>query len=56
MLYLLESGDYYKIGTTIDIKKRMQDYRTHNPNVELIDTCEGYEAEEKTLQNRLKKF
>jgi predicted GIY-YIG superfamily endonuclease len=37
MLYLIESGDYYKIGTTTDIKRRMQDYRTHNPDVELID-------------------
>ena len=48
-IYILMSGDYFKIGYTTDIKKRMMVYKTHNPNCVLF----GYYHE---LENYFKVF
>lgn len=54
MLYLIESGDYYKIGYSINIKNRMHSYSTNNPNYTLLDQCIGNETTEKLLHEKLK--
>lgn len=41
MLYLIKSGDYYKIGYTDNMYIRLKDYRTHNPDIHLIGMKEG---------------
>lgn len=49
MLYLIESGNFYKIGYAKDIKQRLKAYNTHNPNFNLIDYMEGDVQDEHTL-------
>lgn len=36
MIYLIESGNFYKIGFTENLKSRMKQYTTHNPDYRLI--------------------
>ena len=36
MLYLIKSGKYTKIGYTNNIHTRMQNYRTHNPRIQIL--------------------
>ena len=39
MLYLIESGNYIKIGFSKDLdslKNRMITYKTHNPDIKLL--------------------
>lgn len=54
MLYLIESGDYYKIGYSINVKNRMHSYSTNNPNYKLLDQCIGNETTERLLHEKLK--
>lgn len=49
MIYLMESGEYYKIGYAKDVEKRMKAYNTHNPNYKLIDVMEGTKSDEAAL-------
>lgn len=59
MIYLLESSNYYKIGFTKDqdtLKKRLQSYKTHNPEFTLVELFEGDREEEKRLHNLCEKF
>lgn len=49
MIYLMESGEYYKIGYAKDVEKRMKAYNTHNPNYKLIDVIEGTKSDEVAL-------
>lgn len=41
MLYLIKSGKYVKIGYTDNIRSRIQNYRTHNPTVEVLGLRDG---------------
>lgn len=56
MLYLIKSYSAIKIGSTNNIKTRMREYKTHNPDAELIDIADGTEIEEKLLHSKLKRF
>lgn len=56
MLYLVKSYSAIKIGSTNNIKTRMRDYKTHNPDFELLDIADGTEIEEKILHSKLKDF
>lgn len=56
MVYLIKSGNYLKIGYSQDIKKRLQNYSTHNPDIVLLDTIDGDESMEKMLHNLCKEF
>ena len=56
MIYLIKSGNYLKIGYSNDVKKRLQNYITHNPDIVLLDTIEGDESIEKMLHNLCKEF
>lgn len=39
--YLLKSGQYYKVGKTKDLNRRLAEYRTHNPSFRVIGVIEG---------------
>lgn len=56
MLYLVKSQNWYKIGCTRDLKRRMQMYMTHNPDFELIGTTTGYKVAEKKYHNSLSMY
>lgn len=56
MIYLIESGDYYKIGYTTNINQRLKSYITANPNFKLIETKEGSKQDEKELHRLCKEF
>lgn len=53
MLYLIESGNYGKIGFTENsetLNRRLISYNTHNPDFRFIGTTEGDKNVEKHLQ------
>lgn len=52
MIYLIESGDYYKIGYAENLEKRLKAYNTHNPDYKVVDTIEGSKYYE-TLLHKL---
>lgn len=56
MIYLIESGEYYKIGYTQDLDKRLKQYATHNPNIKLIDSQDGDTKDENNLHYMCKPF
>ena len=60
MLYFIKSQNYLKIGYTKDCdtyNQRMKDYKTHNPNLEIIEvSLEGTLKDEKTLHKLLKLY
>lgn len=63
MIYLIESGEYYKIGYAQNVDDRMKTYNTHNPNYKLIDAMPGTRSDEAVLhelcaeyQNKLEWF
>ena len=56
MIYLIESGEYYKIGYAENLKNRCKNYNTHNPNYAVIDTMEGNKLDEKILHKLCKKY
>ena len=56
-LYILKSGNLYKIGYTTDWKNRSKAYNTHNPHyklVKIISHPKAYELEQ-VLLNTFKK-
>jgi len=44
--YLMFDGTYYKIGKTVDVKKRYKSLRTGNPNIRLIAYTDQYDEKE----------
>lgn len=56
MIYLMESGKYYKIGYTKDISKRIKVYQTYNPECILVQVKEGTYEDEAILQNLCKAY
>jgi hypothetical protein len=39
--YIIKSGEYYKIGKTIDPNKRFSQYNTHNPDYNIVKLIKG---------------
>lgn len=56
MIYVIESGNYFKIGYAKDVSKRMKSYRTHNPDVSLVMHFKGSLADEAALHRQFKKY
>lgn len=56
MIYLIESGNFYKIGFTENLKSRMKQYTIHNPDYRLIDNFDGDKEDEKELHELCKEF
>lgn len=54
MIYLLQSGNYLKVGYTDNLKKRISQYNTHNPNIEIISISEGTIQDEAEWQRKYK--
>lgn len=52
MIYLLKSNNYYKVGYAKDIASRLNAYKTHNPDFELI----GYKHGDKTSESKWHEF
>ena len=55
MLYLIKSRDRFKIGYTSNLKKRLNTYLTHNPDIELLAYKQGNKNDEKELHIKYKK-
>lgn len=49
MIYLIQSGQNFKIGTTKNLEKRLKQYQTHNPNIVVVSTRKGGKEEENLL-------
>lgn len=56
MIYLLESGNYYKIGFSDNFEQRLKSYLTHNPDIEVFDLKEGTKQDEDKLHELCKKI
>jgi hypothetical protein len=41
MIYLLKSNNYYKVGYADNVESRLNAYKTHNPDFELIGVRQG---------------
>lgn len=54
MIYLIEQDNYYKIGYTSNLERRLKEYSTHNINFKLIDTIEGDKSFEDLLHKKFK--
>lgn len=54
MIYLIEQDQYYKIGYTSNLERRMKEYSTHNINFKLISTIEGDRTFEQVLHEKFK--
>jgi hypothetical protein len=54
LVYLISSGDLYKIGYTKNIKKRLKELGTGNPDLLLLETYQSEWARtiETTLHRR----
>lgn len=46
MLYLVKTNEFYKIGFTTNVEKRMSTYTTCNPVIELLGIKEGTKNDE----------
>lgn len=56
MIYLIKSGNYCKIGYSMDGKtffKRMRTYLTHNPTYQILDLREGDKITERLIHNMI---
>src|SRR3990167_636231 len=38
-IYLLKSHDLYKVGYAFNLESRMSSYRTHNPQIDILNSC-----------------
>jgi hypothetical protein len=56
MLYLVKSGDYLKIGYTDNVYKRIRQYNTYNPDIEVLSIRFGNEEDEKKLHELLSEY
>jgi len=57
MIYVIESGDYFKVGYTDDKwKRRTSSYNTHNPDWSLIAKLSGSRSDEAKLHKSLSRF
>ena len=54
MIYLIDQDNYYKIGYTSNLERRLKEYSTHNINFKLIDTIEGDKSFEDLLHKKFK--
>lgn len=52
----MKSGDYLKIGITDNLDKRLKQYRTHNPNIIILDTRDGTYSDEYFLHKMFEKY
>lgn len=55
MIYLIKSeqrnGTLYKVGFTTNLIKRMAQYKSHNPNTQLLETVATYGKTKRHLES-----
>ena len=56
MLYLIESGDFYKIGYTKQLEHRVREYKIYNPCFNLVCFKEGDVVDETLLHRKCKNY
>lgn len=56
MVYILQSGEYFKVGFSKDVVKRMSAYNTHNPDWVLKLTIKGGVDLEAYLKRKLREY
>ena len=56
MLYLIQSGEFLKIGYTDNIEKRINQYKTHNPDYVLLAYRDGNRCDETLLHSLLSDY
>ena len=56
MIYLIKSGNYLKIGFSKCLQKRLNAYKTHNPNYQLLSYKLGTRTDEKSLHDLCKEY
>lgn len=56
MIYLLKSNDKLKIGYTSNFASRISNYRSHNPDIEVVNIRAGELEDEKVLLEQFKHF
>lgn len=39
--YIIKSGEYFKIGKTVNLAKRLKQYDTHNPDYQMVIGIDG---------------
>lgn len=54
MIYVVESGDYFKVGFSNNPKKRISQYKTHNPDITLVATYKGDKDVEKYVHAKFR--
>lgn len=56
MIYLIQSGNLYKIGYTNNLEHRFDQYKQHNPTAILLDSKEGSRKDESNLHKLCKEY
>lgn len=56
MIYLITDGVNLKIGYTMNLQKRMLQYKTHSTTIELISSKEGSKLDEQFLHDKFELF
>ena len=59
MLYVVKSSQYYKVGFTENndtLHKRIDSYKTHNPDFQIIGLYEGTKKDEKKIHSLLSEY
>lgn len=54
MIYVIESGEYFKVGYSSNFKKRLESYATHSPTFKVVHTLNGDKSLEKFIHTSLK--
>lgn len=54
MIYLIQSGNLYKIGYTTNLEHRFDQYKQHNPTAILLDSKEGSRKDDLIYINYVK--
>lgn len=56
MIYLIQSGNLYKIGYTNNLEHRFDQYKQHNPTTILLDSKEGSRKDESNLHKLCEEY
>lgn len=56
MIYLIQSGNLYKIGYTNNLEYRFDQYKQHNPTAILLDSKEGSRKDESNLHKLCEEY
>lgn len=56
MIYLIQSGNLYKIGYTNNLEHRFDQYKQHNPTAILLDSKEGSHKDESNLHKLCEEY